>query len=255
MMLLTDRLAPFSLAIFMAGAGAAVQAQQAQDSFDRAEARTALHAALAQNQRLQQEISSLKQAADAAASKAAVLSVDAVSLREENQKFKLQLEALGSAHDGKVVEKRLLDAINDLRIFREENQRLQRQLQELAEASSAWLAAPDGQKAEFQKKLEQILSDVSAGASKDHVSSSARVETSRVVSVKPEEHLVVINAGKQTGLKVGTPLRIYRNDRPTASAVVVEVRSHIAGGLITKTEGDGFPQVGDTLRVDVRAQN
>lgn len=255
MMSLTDRLVPYSLAILLVGAGAAVQAQQTQDSFGDAETRTALNAALAQNQRLQNEASSLKQAADAAAAKAAVLSLDAASLREENKELKLRLEAVGSAYDGKVIEKRLLDAINDLRLVRQENQELQHRLQGLAESASAYLAAKDEQKGEFRKSLEQILTDHSAAGSSDHVSSSARIETSRVVSVKPEEHLVVINAGKQTGLKVGTPLRIYRNDRPTASAVVVEVRSHIAGGLITKTEGDGFPQVGDTLRVDVRAQN
>lgn len=237
-------------------AGTVVKAEPARGVgvFDNAETRTALKAALAQNQRLQNELAVQKQAGDAASAKAAVLSADATALREENTALKLRLEVLGTTGDEKNFEKRLLDAVNDLRLEREANQQWHRQFQDLSAAVSAYWAASEEQKADLRKNIERVLNDFTA-TDAVAASTAARIEAGRVVSVKPEERLVVVNTGSQTGLKVGTPLRIYRNDRPMASAVVVEVRSQIAGGLITKTEGEEFPHVGDTLRVDLRGQN
>jgi hypothetical protein len=65
-----------------------------------------------------------------------------------------------------------------------------------------------------------------------------------VVSWKSDLGLAVINAGKESGVRMGAPLHIMREDKSIASGLVVDVRDRIAGILITGTAaairvGDG----------------
>lgn len=228
-----------------------------QETFSEAEAQLALKAALSQNKQLQGDLLIQKQATETASSKAAVLSKDAAALREENEQLRLKLEALGAIAGNGDLEAKLLDALSDLKVERASSFELKGLTHELSESISAYINGDEEQKSQLRSKLEGTLARARAidNPLSDSVTENVRIETSQIVSVKPEENLIVVNAGKQTGVKIGTPLRIYRNDRPTASAVIVEVRSKLAGGLITKIEGNEFPRVGDTLRIDTRIQN
>lgn len=230
----------------------AIPAQDA--AFDAAEARTALKAALAQNAQLQERLAAEKTANDAMAVKVGILSAEASAAREELAELKRRAEATGPTADTRGLEQRVLDALNDLRLTRETNVQTEDRLHRLAEAAQAYLAADADTAAALRVPLEEALAAATvapalAGGAPDPSSASARIETSRVVSVKPDQRLLVVNAGRLAGLKTGTPLRIYRNDRPLASAVVVEVRNALSGSLVTELEGEEFPQVGDTLRL------
>lgn len=219
-------------------------------AFDAAEARTALKAALAQNTDLQERLAAEKAANNAMAVKVGILSSEAASTREELAELRRRAEATGSVGDTRVLEQRVLDALNDLRLTREARDSGEERLHRLVEAVQAYLAADPETATSLRAPLEAALASAAAPVpSTDPVPSPARIEASRVVSVKSDQRLLVVNAGRLAGLKPGTPIRIYRNDRPLASAVVVEVRSALSGTLVTQLEGEEFPQVGDTLRL------
>jgi len=241
------RLLPALLAAAMVCAPGAVGQDAA---IEAVEARTALKAALAQNQSLLERLSAEKAANDAMAVKVGILSSEAAAVREELAEVLRRAEAVGPAADTRGLEQRILDAINDLRLTREEKQQTEERLHRLAEAAQAFLAADAETAAALRTPLEAALIAATEPASSvDPEPSPSRLETSRIVSVKPDQRLLVINAGRLAGMKPGTPLRIYRNDRPLASAVVVEVRHALSGSLVTRLEGNDFPQVGDTLRL------
>jgi hypothetical protein len=219
-------------------------------SFDAVEARTALKAALAQNAELQQRLAEEKAANNAMAVKVGILSSEAASAHQELAEVKRRAEAAGPAGDTRGLEQRVLDALNDLRLTRDVQAGTESRLHQLVEAVQAYLAADAETAPSLRAPLEAALAAAASPApSADPAPSPARIESSRVVSVKPDQRLLVVNAGRLAGMKPGTPIRIYRNDRPLASAVVVEVRSALSGTLVTQLEGEEFPQVGDTLRL------
>ena len=243
----------FALPALLAGVLMGAPQARGQDAaFDAAEAQTALKAALALNQELQERLTTEKAANDAMAVKVGILSAEASTVRDELAELRRRAEAVGPAGDTRGLEQRVLDALNDLRLTREARRASEDRLLRLTEATQAYLHAGVDAEPALRITLEQALAvalEVDGKAEDASASSPVRIESSRVVSVKPDQRLLVVNAGRLAGMKTGTPLRIYRNDRPLASAVVVEVRPSLSGSLITKLEGDDFPQVGDTLRL------
>jgi hypothetical protein len=223
--------------------------------FDAVETETALRAALVELKEARANLAAEKEAAGATAAKLGAVTAELAAVRDELAQLKLRIEALGPVTDTRGLEKRVLDALSDLRIARAEAGMLDSRLKALAEAATSFLVASEEQKASLRPALEAALEAARTESADTGASAPVRIESSQVVSVKPEQRLVVINAGQRSGMKVGTPVRIYRNDRPTASAVVVDVRANISGGLVTKVEDAGFPKVGDTLRIDVRPEN
>ncbi len=239
------------LPALLAAAVVCAPAAPAQDaSLEAAEARTALKAALTQIQDLQDRLAAEKSANNAMAVKVGILSSEAGAAREELAEIKHRAEATGPAQDTRGLERRVLDALNDLRLTREARNEAEHRLHQLAESVQAYLAADAATAPTLRAGLEQALAAaVAPPPETDPNPSPARIESSRVVSVKPDQRLLIVNAGALAGMKPGTPLRIYRNDRPLASAVVVEVRPAISGSLVTQLEGEEFPRVGDTLRL------
>jgi hypothetical protein len=196
-----------------------------------------------------------KEAGNAMAAKLGAVTAELAAARDELAQLKLRVEALGPATDTRALEKRLLDSLNDLRLLKSDADALDARLKALAEATTSFLLASDEQKPALRPAVESALAAARAEPAEAGAPAPVRIESSQVVSVKPEQRLIVINAGQRSGMKVGTPLRLYRNDRPTASAVVVDVRANISGGLVTRVEDAGFPKVGDTLRIDVRPEH
>ena len=244
-LLLSASLAASSVGVCRAGA------QDAQ--FDAMECRTALKAALAQNKVWQDRYHAETAANNAMAVKVGILSAEASAAREEALQLRQRAEVTGAPSTTAVLENRLLDAINDLRLTRAGQAAAQDRLHQLVECAQAMLQPGAAEIPAVRAALESAL--VAAAALPDADSSdesttpASRIESSRIVSIKPEQRLLLINAGQRAGLKPGTPLRIYRNDRPLASAVVVEVRNSLSGSVVTALEGEEFPQVGDTLRL------
>ena len=244
-LLLSASLAVSSVGVCRAGA------EDAQ--FDAMECRTALKAALAQNKVWQDRYHAEMAANNAMAVKVGILSAEASAAREEAVQLRHRAEVTGAPATTSVLESRLLDAINDLRLTRAAQAAAQDHLHQLVECAQAMLQPGAAEIPTVRAALESAVVAATAlpdsSSSDDPVTAPSRIESSRIVSIKPEQRLLLINAGQRAGLKPGTPLRIYRNDRPLASAVVVEVRNSLSGSVVTALEGEEFPQVGDTLRL------
>ena len=70
-----------------------------------------------------------------------------------------------------------------------------------------------------------------------------------MVSRDSEIALVVIDIGKNSGVRVGMPLDILRVNRPIGSALVVDVRDSVCGALVHDLiSGDDDAKVGDRVR-------
>jgi chromosome segregation ATPase len=245
-----------SLLVFVALlTGAMAGRARAQAGFEAAEAQTALKAALGQIKELEARLERERQAGEAMAARAAAASAEAKSLADEIAKLRTQAEVVGSAAlgDSRALDRRLLDAVNDLRLAREENRKLSETVLRLSEAVIGYLRAPADRQATLRQSLEAALAEAANQPSETQAAdeNASRVETSQVVSAQPEHKLVVINAGEKAGLRIGTPIRFYRHDRPVASALIVDVREKISGALVTALpHPDDFPKVGDSLRID-----
>jgi hypothetical protein len=76
--------------------------------------------------------------------------------------------------------------------------------------------------------------DMAGKALKDIADSepAANVSDSQIVSVDQEIGLVVFDAGREAGVRVGTPIAVLRGERPIFSAMIVDVRDAISGAVL-----------------------
>jgi hypothetical protein len=72
----------------------------------------------------------------------------------------------------------------------------------------------------------KALGDLAAGGA------PAEVDDSQIVSVDSEIGLVVFDAGKEAGVRVGTPIAVLRGERPIYTAMIVDVRDAISGAVL-----------------------
>lgn len=172
--------------------------------------------------------------------------------KAESERLRLQAEALGIAAVGadvRTLQERLISAAADLRIAEKEKQTLTARLVSLSEAALALLSDPDNPQG--RERLREEL----GGANRDLLAARGSVEpppveldAARVVSQKPDLNLVVINVGRLSGLRTGTPMKIVRNEQTIASGLVVDVRNRISGLLITSAEGRDAVRTGDLVK-------
>jgi hypothetical protein len=172
------------------------------------------------------------------------------ALREQHEQLKLQMEALGVAAikgDERSLQQRLLKAGSDFRTTEKDRTELAEKSSRLAEAAAAFMAKPD--EPTLKAGLEEAIKSVSA-ARKAVQSEAVALEASRVVSYKADLGLAVINAGRHSGVRMGTPLRVLRADKTIATGLVVDVRDRISGLLIT---GDATAAVraGDSIKPEL----
>lgn len=170
------------------------------------------------------------------------------------QEIQEKMEAFGvdlfsSSKDS--LEQRLLKAVRDLDIMRQENERARKAVHQLSEASLNYLAASPKVSEEARKKFQEAISK--AGKSLDALVDPnnayvKRLEKSEVVSVD-SNWLVVIDAGRKSGVIVGTPIIIERDEVPLYTALIVDVRDSISGAVLQDKIGDaGAVKVGDRIR-------
>lgn len=171
------------------------------------------------------------------------------SVREQHNELKLRMEAMGSAAlDPNVrgLQTRLIKATSDLAVTEKARVEAVERSNRLAEAASAFMARP-GEPALKSALTEAIQNVTSAKA--PATSDPVTLATARVVSWKSEFGLAVINAGKESGVRMGAPLHITREDKPIATGLVVDVRDRIAGVLVT---GNGAViRVGDGVKPEL----
>lgn len=155
------------------------------------------------------------------------------------REIELKLQAFGVdllAKEENGLEQRLLKAVRDLDISQQELESCSTQLQSLSEDFLAYLAAtPEASEAKREAAQKAIAK---AGEALSGISPEAEeivqgdLSGSQIVSIDSEIGLVVVDAGRRAGLRVGTPISILREDQPIYSAMVIDVRDSIAGAVL-----------------------
>jgi hypothetical protein len=179
---------------------------------------------------------------------------DLGTLQAENDRLKLQMQALGVAAlsgDERSIQLRLLNAVSDFRVADGKRQLLREQLVQLCDAVTAWQNSSD---VSTRRKLEEAVAS-SSGVLKDSAPAEEEqptpVEQARVVTYKRELGLAVANCGKLSGLRMGMPLAFVRKDRTIAQGVIVDCRERLCGVLITTTPvGNQGVALGDAIRLE-----
>ena len=169
-------------------------------------------------------------------------------IQEKMEAFGVDL--LSSNKDS--LEQRLLKAVRDLDILRQENERQRKALHELSEAFLKYIAATPGAKENVKGEAQEAIAK--AGKSLNELVDSdqsyvKRLEKSQVVSVDSSIGLVVIDAGRKSGVIVGTPIVITRDEQPVYTALIVDVRESISGALLQEKVGNSSAvKAGDRIR-------
>ena len=174
------------------------------------------------------------------------------TLRAEYERLRLQTEALGLAGlkpELRPLQERLLAAVSDYRLADRRAKELTERMVNLSEASLALLSDPQDQIS--RNRLQQELATANHSllvAKAETVVTSTPLESAKVISLKNDLGLAVINTGAESGLRLGTPMRLVRGEKIVATGLVVDVRSRIAGLLMTSTTSAGALKVGDLAK-------
>ena len=245
-----------ALVLLCLGEGVPMQAQEAAgEPVEVRELRAALKVA-------QETADAERQRADDAEAKRRALVeslAEAVRVSEEqmsaSRETELKLQALGVdviTREADTLEQRLLKAVRDLDISQQEVERRTEAIQNLSESFLKVLKAADSIPAKVRAEAEASLASANAslGGSKDPASDPADLSEAKVVSIDSAIGLVVFDAGRQSGLRVGTPVTVLRGDRPLYSALIVDVRESLSGAVLQDRMSDaGDVEVGDGIRL------
>ena len=150
--------------------------------------------------------------------------------------MQLKLQAFGVdlfTQDENSLEQRLLKAVRDLDISRQELERRTKQLHQLSESFLKYVQATPAAAEKDRKsamtsieKASEAMEDLAANGA------AAEVDDSQIVSIDSEIGLVVFDAGKEAGVRVGTPIAVLRGERPIYTAMIVDVRDAISGAVL-----------------------
>ena len=233
---------------------------RAQNALEKGEARIALDAALDRISDLENENNTLRSSNGALAKSLAASNVEARDARNRLAEIRLELEALGVAalgEDNRELSQRLLRALGVIEQERVYRQALENQLVSLSAALTVFVSTVNESDPSARMALEGEMrsSDVLLNQRQEAAPNSANspeetgLANALVISLKPELGLTVLNAGKKSGVQIGMPFEIFRNDRILGAALVVDVRDHICGLAFGGTaEGLSEVKVGDRAR-------
>lgn len=183
---------------------------------------------------------------------------EAVRAAEEQvvatQATELKLQALGVdlvTREDNALEQRLLKAVRDLDIAQQELDRKNGALRSLSEAYLKTLNTSEkiapAVRSEAERALAVASSALQAKVEGDH--GVVNVDSARVVSLDAEIGLLVLDAGRRTGVRVGTPIQVLRGDRTIYTALIVDVRDAISGAVLQDRLASDEVQVGDRVRL------
>jgi hypothetical protein len=234
--------------------GAGAQSER----IELAEAKAALASAMAQNRALRSDNDRLKIVNRNLGESLRSANIEAEDFRKRCGDMRLQMEALGidAVTNGvKGVEDQLTKALRDVSLLEGQNRRLKEALIALSDAvlSFAGTAVVANDKA--RADIERAIAAADEVLRKGGLLEEAPLETgtlhhAKVVSVKKEFGVVILNVGRESGLRVGTQFEIYRVDRPIGTVIVTDTREHISAALVQNLNvANDPPRVTDTARV------
>ena len=99
------------------------------------------------------------------------------------------------------------------------------------------------------EKVLGILGKKSVDTNQDNNNND--LHNARIVSLKEEMGIAVLNVGSRQGVRPGMPFSIFREDKPVAHALIVDVRQGICAAVLSDLVSKDEPvKIGDTGRVE-----
>ena len=262
---LRSRASLLAAAVVMGVSG--LQAQQAAPAqfdgkIELLELQTTLQVAHAKIQELEKQLTAAKEQNGAIAAAQATANAEATQLKESYEKLRGLLEGLGIGaleNSTDQVQENLLKALSDLRIVDGQKKKVSEALVSLAEASMQFVKTAQSNDEAAKKALESALTNgdkvLRAGAvSGDGPTVTKSLHDAKVVSLKQELGVAVLDVGSRDGVKPGMPFEIYREDKPVARVLVTEVRKGVSGAVVQELMNAADPvKVGDRGKVDTNS--
>ena len=176
--------------------------------------------------------------------------------RADYEELLLRMASLGVdllKPDPKSLEQRLLKAVRERDLAEQEKEKLAGQLLRLSEASANFSRQAFVENEEYRRLLDEqvaganrVLGLTTAAPVREN---AVAISQGRVVSVDPEVGLIVLNVGRQSGVRTGMPLQLLREDRPIGTALVVDTRDTISGAVLQSLVAAGDDaKVGDRIK-------
>ncbi len=246
------------VAMVCAGRPIAVVAQQT-GSLELLELKTTLETSARQIRELEAQLAAAKVQATNLTQGLASANTEAAQAREQYEKLRGVIEGLGiGALEGNrdQNQEKLLAALSDLRLVDEQKRNVTGSLMELSEAALVFVKNSGGGDSDSRSALETALAKsetVIRAASGAGVIGSATddLHSVKVTNWKPEASLAVLDVGSTSGVRVGMPFTIYREEQPVAQVLVVDVRKFICGAVVQETLMKGaVPNKGDRGQID-----
>ncbi len=243
-------------ALVALGFGAAPAGAQSEDVRVQ-ELRTMLGASVDQNRVLQAEIDQLRRQNANLGQSLRAANEEAESYRQSYDELRVRMEALGinAVTEGtKGVEDRLAKALGDVILLERHRDTLSSALIAMADTALRFADTATGGDEMARASLEAAI-DTADAALADVGGAEAPLQSGdlhdcQVVSVKKDYGVVILNVGREAGVRIGMPFEVRRVDRPIANVIVVDRRDHICAALVKDLiAGAENPQVGDAALV------
>ncbi len=175
----------------------------------------------------------------------------AETFRERYRELLLRVEALGldSVESERALQERLIKAVRERQEWVEAHQEALNQLTALNEAILEFLKSATSIDVDARlrveaemRRSEELLGGASAPKAQSEI--ALNLDQGRVIGLKEEYRLAVLNLGRHAGAKPGMPVNILRGNELVATAIVVDVRDRMSGALIQE-----IYRSGDQVRV------
>ena len=222
------------------------------------EAQATLQASTSRIAEIEARLAKAQKQVNALAEALASANGDSQQARESYERLRIQMEGLGVAAldaSSAALQDRLLTAASDILILTNQNKALTNALIELSQATLDYAkAAPpvDGApKQQLDARLAQAEKAIAATQNEAAPAHDTALLDARVVSLKEDAGVIVFNVGARHGVHTGMPFLIYRQDKPVARALVVDVRQDVCGAVVQDQVSKDEPvKVGDSGKVD-----
>ena len=161
---------------------------------------------------------------------------DADAAREQLREVSMRLEALGGTALGGQEEK-LIETAAMLESTRSELDEVRQGSLRLSSAVAEYKRSAIVEDEAARQSLESALQEMEIALglrAKQQSEPDGTLDEAKVLSIDSESGLIVINAGRKGGVKVGMPMEISRGDQAIALTMVTDVRKSVSGLLVQR---------------------